>query len=71
MDDIRRLLKLASSRLEMTSFLSHLHIVATIIIGAVLIPLLLIDKAPAEEFLPWTWIAWAAGGRTGRLRGDA
>ncbi|MCH9023590.1 MAG: hypothetical protein IID32_12640, partial [Planctomycetes bacterium] len=55
MDDIRNLLRIARLRLETTAFIRCAHFVA-LILGGLILSLILIDKAPAQEFLPWAWI---------------
>jgi hypothetical protein len=63
MDDIRGLLKVAARRLEMTSYLGAMHCVAVVVAGLLLL-LMLADKVPAAEFMPWPIIIPSAIGLT-------
>jgi len=60
MDDIRNLLRIARHRLETTTFLNRAHQVA-IVATAIALALIIVDKAPAEEFLAWKWILPSLG----------
>jgi hypothetical protein len=55
MRDIRILLKIARIRLELSEFFGRIHQVA-IVIAAIALMLALADRAPAEAFVPWSWI---------------
>ncbi|MCZ6836434.1 MAG: hypothetical protein O7G85_11725 [Planctomycetota bacterium] len=55
MDDIRKLLSIARRKIETTAFLNYAHQVAVIVTALILV-LMIVDKAPAQEFLAWTWI---------------
>ena len=55
MHDIRALLKMASQRLAMNSFIAVFHWVA-VIGGAVALALIIADRAPAAAFVPWKWV---------------
>ena len=55
MNDIRNLLRIARRRLETSTFLRCAHKVA-LVLGGLILMLMVIDKAPAQEFLPWAWI---------------
>ena len=60
MDDIRNLLSIARHRLETTTFVNRAHQVA-IVATAIALALMIVDKAPAEEFLAWRWILPSLG----------
>ena len=60
MNEIRMLLRNARRRLEMTTFLTVLHGVA-IVLAAVLLALVLADRAPGEPFVAWVWVVPALG----------
>ena len=55
MNEIRFLLKTARRRLEMSGFLAALHGVA-IVFAAVLLALVLVNRAPGEPFVAWVWV---------------
>lgn len=56
MNEIRRLLKIAGQRLELSAFLDRLHWVALVAAGAALV-LMIADRIPAQAFVPWQWVA--------------
>lgn len=60
MNEIKMLLRNARRRLEMTTFLTLLHGVA-IALTAVLLALVLADRAPGEPFVAWVWVVPAFG----------
>lgn len=55
MNDIRALLKIAGRRLQVSSFLSHLH-GAAVVFAAVALALMIADRLPGEAFVPWMWV---------------
>jgi hypothetical protein len=55
MDEIRKLLSIARRKIETTAFLNYAHQVAVIATALILV-LMVIDKAPAQEFIAWYWI---------------
>lgn len=56
MKEIRDLIRLAAVRLEMTSFIGALHLVA-IVVASLAFVLALADRAPADAFVRWAWVA--------------
>ncbi|MDY7109694.1 MAG: hypothetical protein SYC29_13750, partial [Planctomycetota bacterium] len=61
MNEIKALLSNARRRLEMTTFIGVLHVVA-IVLAALLLGLVLADRAPGESFVAWPWIVPALCG---------
>jgi hypothetical protein len=55
MNEIRALLRLARTRLEMSIFVGVAHGV-TIVLAAVALALALADRLPGEAFVAWAWI---------------
>jgi len=56
MDDIRRLIALASRRLAATSMLDWLSR-AAMVAGGLVLALMIADRLPESPFVPWTWAA--------------
>lgn len=55
MNEIRNLLKVAASRLNISAFLDRLHWVAIVAAGIAL-ALMIADRVPANAFVPWKWV---------------
>ncbi len=55
MHEIHSLLKIVGRRLECTSYLKRLHHLA-LVTGTLTIVLVVVDRLPAEPFIPWQWI---------------
>ncbi|MCP3905422.1 MAG: hypothetical protein GY715_17490 [Planctomycetes bacterium] len=60
MNEIRALLRMAATRLELTAFAASLHVTAVVLAATALV-LALADRAPGEPFVAWTWVAPALG----------
>ena len=56
MNDIRNLLKLAARRIELSTYLQCAHIVA-VVAAIVALLLMAFDRAFAQSFMPWVWVA--------------
>ena len=61
MNEIRALLKIAARRLEVNSFVGHLHGTA-IVCAAIALALMIADRAVAAPFVPWVWVGPALAG---------
>ncbi|MHC5113466.1 MAG: hypothetical protein ACYTGP_03445 [Planctomycetota bacterium] len=60
MNEIRALLRMAATRLELTAFVASLHVMA-VVIGAAALALALADRVPGESFVAWIWVGPALG----------
>jgi hypothetical protein len=56
MNDIRALLKMAATRLELVSFVRALHVTA-IVLAALALLIAIVDRVPGEAIVAWRWVA--------------